>query len=444
MNKKQWEIYYDALKLGEWEKALGALNKILKDEPRNSQVHLKIGDVFQKAGDKSNAIAAYNQSARLLIDDGFAHKAIAIFKIILRLDPENEEAAERLQQVVTELEIAKIDAMSATHSVSPAVEESAPEAVTPDTELLDATMSGSSFSAAEEDFVPQVPFDEVPSVPEQHGSEFGLQEGPEVGPDIEQETGIETTASGEPGFESPGSEESSKSSDAVSGQEEQPSFALDEQSDPGLSAESGFGLDNGRENGFEQPSASDFGSGYEEGESGEPLSTDSSFGREATEGDSMLSAPSFEFGDQSTETIPGQVPSFLSFMPESESGKFMEKAVSRAFSPNEIVVKEGGTGDSVYVIRSGNAKVVVHVIGKEIELATLSPGDVFGEVAFLTGRPRTASVMAVGDLEVMEFDKALLQEILEAYPDTLRKMDDFFQYHLHDTLDKVKARIKEK
>lgn len=62
----------------------------------------------------------------------------------------------------------------------------------------------------------------------------------------------------------------------------------------------------------------------------------------------------------------------------------------RRFSSGEKVIEEGDTGESVYIIRNGNAAVFGHFLGKKVRLSTLSAGDFFGEVAFLTGRTRTA------------------------------------------------------
>ncbi|OGP65941.1 MAG: hypothetical protein A3K22_01795 [Deltaproteobacteria bacterium RBG_16_42_7] len=108
-----------------------------------------------------------------------------------------------------------------------------------------------------------------------------------------------------------------------------------------------------------------------------------------------------------------------------------------------MILEEGDSGDSIFFIKSGHARVVSHILGKELELATLSAGDVFGEVAFLTGRPRTASVIALDRLEVIEFKKFLLEEIFEKYPDILKKLDDFYQCRVQDTLKKVKSKIKQ-
>jgi len=133
---------------------------------------------------------------------------------------------------------------------------------------------------------------------------------------------------------------------------------------------------------------------------------------------------------------------FLSSLPENEIKQIIERLKSQSFLPGQKVVEEGDFGDFVFVIISGEAKVVAHILGTEIELATLSVGDVFGEMAFLTGRPRTASVIATDELRVMEFNRLILEEIFEKYPEILKKLEDFYQSHLEDTLSKVRTKIK--
>ncbi|MEK6582116.1 MAG: cyclic nucleotide-binding domain-containing protein, partial [Nitrospirota bacterium] len=137
-----------------------------------------------------------------------------------------------------------------------------------------------------------------------------------------------------------------------------------------------------------------------------------------------------------------RIPEFLSSLPEGEARELVGSIKSQLFSPGQRIIEEGDSGDSIFLIKSGQADVVAHILGKEIELATLSVGDVFGEVAFLTGRPRTASVIAIDKLEIIEFDRFILEEMFEKYPDILKKIQDFYQSHVQDTIQKVKGRIK--
>ena len=76
--------------------------------------------------------------------------------------------------------------------------------------------------------------------------------------------------------------------------------------------------------------------------------------------------------------------------------------VSIPVKAGDVVVKEGDEGDRFYVIRSGTFAVSE----KERQVATLASGDVFGEIALLTGGPRIATVTAIEAGEVLALSKA--------------------------------------
>jgi hypothetical protein len=66
----------------------------------------------------------------------------------------------------------------------------------------------------------------------------------------------------------------------------------------------------------------------------------------------------------------------------------------RRFAKGETVIMEGSGGAAFFIIHSGEAKVT----SKGVELATLGPGNYFGEVALIDGGPRSATVTAITDL----------------------------------------------
>jgi hypothetical protein len=83
-----------------------------------------------------------------------------------------------------------------------------------------------------------------------------------------------------------------------------------------------------------------------------------------------------------------------------------------------IVVSEGDPGDSVFLIASGSVRILVlggH--GRALEIRRLESGDFFGEVAALSGRPRTATVVADADCELLEIDHWALERLVEARPE---------------------------
>jgi putative peptide zinc metalloprotease protein len=85
--------------------------------------------------------------------------------------------------------------------------------------------------------------------------------------------------------------------------------------------------------------------------------------------------------------------------------------------PGEIIVRQGETGDSFFVVRSGTVRVVRHLGDVDEErLADLGPGTYFGEVALLEYVPRTATVLG-GDqpAEVLRLDREDFDRLLGKY-----------------------------
>jgi hypothetical protein len=82
-----------------------------------------------------------------------------------------------------------------------------------------------------------------------------------------------------------------------------------------------------------------------------------------------------------------------------------------------IVVSEGDPGDSLFLIASGSVRIlVVGGHGRPLEIRRLDAGDFFGEVAALSGKPRSATVVAVADCDLLEIERWALEILVEARP----------------------------
>ena len=71
---------------------------------------------------------------------------------------------------------------------------------------------------------------------------------------------------------------------------------------------------------------------------------------------------------------------------------------TRVFPAGSVIVQQGDPADVAYIIVSGACEVYKSSAGSRTLLRRLGPGDVFGETAILTGEPRTASVIAAGEV----------------------------------------------
>ena len=76
--------------------------------------------------------------------------------------------------------------------------------------------------------------------------------------------------------------------------------------------------------------------------------------------------------------------------------------VPRQYEAGELIIREGDEAVGFFVLSSGKVRVAKNLGGdKEQTLATLTPGEFFGETALLDGYPRTASVEAVEKTECL-------------------------------------------
>jgi small-conductance mechanosensitive channel/CRP-like cAMP-binding protein len=89
------------------------------------------------------------------------------------------------------------------------------------------------------------------------------------------------------------------------------------------------------------------------------------------------------------------------------------------YSKGETILRQGDIGDSMFVIHDGAVSVRVPGDTPNVrrEVAQLAPGNVFGEMALLTGEARVADVVAITDVTALEIAKDALQPILADNPD---------------------------
>lgn len=276
-----WQNYFEALRKQEWKNAINTLETLKKAEPANPHVYLRVGDVLKRLDRLREAVVAYHEAAHLFSRQGFPNKAIVIYKIILKIDPDDHEALTKSNKI-----------------------------------LFDLVEAGSEANKTEE---------------------------------------------------------------------------------------------------FEMPTEANHGNvAYKYRPLKEPYEALSSF-------------------PVKSERHP---PVFTSISPE-ENQKIIEAGRLLCYSPDQMIIEEGDMGDALYYIISGKATVISHILNKNIELAVLREGDIFGEIAFLTGRPRTASVTAETETEVMEIDKSTLENAIEKNPAILAELQDFYSQRIHDTIKKV-------
>ena len=105
----------------------------------------------------------------------------------------------------------------------------------------------------------------------------------------------------------------------------------------------------------------------------------------------------------------------------------------RTFQPGEAIVVQGHTGNGCYVIVSGKVEVVAGPPGSQQLIATLGPGEPFGEMALLGDWKRTASVIPVEDTTCIGIDRWVFLAYLRREPDLAVRMLQFVAQRLVET-----------
>jgi CRP-like cAMP-binding protein/Fe-S-cluster-containing hydrogenase component 2 len=93
------------------------------------------------------------------------------------------------------------------------------------------------------------------------------------------------------------------------------------------------------------------------------------------------------------------------------------KSKKQQFSPGSVVCQEGEYGDTFFAILEGSVEVTINTAGYDnLTLANLGEGDIFGEMAALSGYPRSATVSAKDDLYLLEIPSEVLKELMKISP----------------------------
>ena len=100
-----------------------------------------------------------------------------------------------------------------------------------------------------------------------------------------------------------------------------------------------------------------------------------------------------------------------------EREHLLELAKTETFSAGRVIFSKGSPGECLYAILEGRVGInTLSSDGREIFLNILEPGDVFGEIALLDGRERTAGAVAMTGTNLLRIDRSDFIEFLEKRP----------------------------
>jgi anion transporter len=128
--------------------------------------------------------------------------------------------------------------------------------------------------------------------------------------------------------------------------------------------------------------------------------------------------------------------SLFSGLSREDIAKILGRLEEKFFPAGTTILSQGDQGDSFYIIQSGAVQVVLEGGGGRREsIAVLGQGDDFGEMALLSGEPRSATIITVKDTTVWRLSREAWTELIEKYPTWL--------LHYCATLSKRLARVEQ-
>jgi CRP-like cAMP-binding protein len=114
---------------------------------------------------------------------------------------------------------------------------------------------------------------------------------------------------------------------------------------------------------------------------------------------------------------------FENLRPE-ETSSIAEGLRYALFAPGEAMTRQGAVAHWLYVVMDGTAEVRVNVEGQEKIVAKIEAPGFFGEMGLMTGEPRTATVVAVTEVECYRLDKAAFRRIITERPELAKEISE--------------------
>ena len=97
-----------------------------------------------------------------------------------------------------------------------------------------------------------------------------------------------------------------------------------------------------------------------------------------------------------------------------------DASIVQRFSDGEVIISEGIVSNNAYIVLQGEVRITKKIDKKTVVIGTLREGNVFGEMGLISAAVRSATVSAIGDVEVGFIDKEKFDGLMNSLPEDLR------------------------
>src|SRR5439155_9641325 len=105
------------------------------------------------------------------------------------------------------------------------------------------------------------------------------------------------------------------------------------------------------------------------------------------------------------------------------------------YNAGQPILREGETGDALYMIRTGTVRILTGQGAEQVGLAELPSGEIFGEIAVINLQPRTATVVANDEVEVYRLDREAAKKLLASSREIAAKVKTIAEARVRNTID---------
>jgi len=114
------------------------------------------------------------------------------------------------------------------------------------------------------------------------------------------------------------------------------------------------------------------------------------------------------------------------------------KKLGRLYKDQEVIIRQGDTGDCLFVIQEGKVEVIDESGTQEIKLAELGETEFFGEMGLFEKDVRSSTVRAKGDAMVMTIDKKNFYKTIQKDPSLAYRLLEKMSNRLRETNKKLR------
>jgi CRP/FNR family transcriptional regulator, cyclic AMP receptor protein len=111
----------------------------------------------------------------------------------------------------------------------------------------------------------------------------------------------------------------------------------------------------------------------------------------------------------------------------------MASTFGQLYANGEIIIKQGTTGDCLFVIQEGRVEVIDESGGKETKVAELGDKEFFGEMGLFEKDVRSCTVRALGDTKILTIDKQNFYSTIQKDPSLAFRLLESMSRRLRQT-----------